>query len=108
MTISGSAAEHSTLGAQATAELNRVVVDATPDAIIVTASDGRIVLGNHRARQLFGYDDATLVGLGIDELLPESLRAAHAQHRGRYAEHPRAREMGSGLELLGLRADGGE
>ncbi len=88
--------------------LNRVVVDEAPDAMIVTGSDGRIVLGNRRAREMFGYDAATLLGLGIDDLLPESLRATHARHRGRYARHPRAREMGSGLELLGLRADGGE
>lgn len=89
-------------------ELQRIVADAAPDALIVTASDGRIVLGNRRARELFGYEDTTLEGLGIDDLLPESVRAAHARHRERYAEHPRARKMGSGLELLGLRADGSE
>lgn len=109
MTASNTSTGNMPFPTHVTAELNRVVIDAAPDGIIVVASDGRIVLGNRRARQMFGYDDgATLVGLGIDELLPESFRAAHAQHRGRYMAHPRAREMGSGLELLGLRADGNE
>lgn len=91
-------------------DLYRLVVDAAPDALVVTAADGRIVLANRRARELFGYDASgdRLVDRGIDELLPESLREAHARHRGRYARHPRAREMGSGLELLALRADGAE
>ncbi len=92
-------------------DLVRSVIDAAPDAIVVTDHTGQIVLANRRAHELFGYDpaggpDATLVGRGVDDLLPESLRAAHAQHRERYAERPRARQMGSGLELLGRRADG--
>lgn len=91
-------------------ELDRLVVDAAPDAMIVTAPDGTIVLGNLRARQMFGYEDSpnALVGLTVDALLPESLRASHARHRGGYRRHPKAREMGSGLELLGRRADGTE
>lgn len=91
-------------------ELYRLVVDAVPDAVIVTASDGRILVANRKARELFGYDEAgaTLVDRDVDELLPQSLRKVHAHHRGRYIEHPRAREMGSGLELLALRADGSE
>ncbi len=94
----------------AASDLYRLVVDAAPDGVIVTGADGTIVLANRRARGLFGYDtaDGGLVGRSIDDLLPESLRGVHARHRGRYARHPRARDMGSGLELLGLTADGRE
>lgn len=89
--------------------LYALLVEDAPDAMIVVASDGRIVLGNRRARDLFGFDDEEgLVGVPVDDLLPESLRAVHARQRGKYARHPRAREMGSGLELLGRRADGAE
>lgn len=92
------------------AELNRATVAAAPDALIVVAADGTIVLANERARTMFGVDGrpVTLAGHDVDELLPDSLRAAHARHRGRYAKRPRARPMGSGLELLGRRFDGTE
>lgn len=100
--------------------LYEAVVEAAPDAMIVVAADGRIVLANRHARRLFGFDDHddapgrvprgadAMIGLPVDDLLPESLRAVHARQRGRYARHPKAREMGSGLELLGRRADGSE
>lgn len=92
------------------AELNRATVAAAPDALVVVAADGMIVLANDRARTMFGGPDspAELVGHDVDELLPDSLREAHARHRSRYARRPRARPMGSGLELLGRRFDGTE
>lgn len=92
------------------AELDRVAVDAAPDPLIVVASDGRVVLENQRAREMFGVgtSQGTLVGRPVDDLLPESLRAVHAKHRNRYVQHPKARAMGSGLELLGRRVDGTE
>lgn len=91
-------------------ELHRVTIESAPNPLIVVAEDGRIVLANQRARAMFGAQgaEATLVGLDVDELLPDSLRSAHQAHRGRYARHPRARPMGSGLELLGRRFDGSE
>ena len=93
-------------------DLYRAVVDAAPDGMIVVADDGRIILANQRAQEMFGYDahssSESLVGLGVDKLLPASLREAHARHRGRYGRHPKTRAMGSGLELLGRRADGTE
>ncbi len=94
----------------ADAELNHKTIESAPDALIVVATDGAIVLANRRACAMFGAadTDADLVGRDVDELLPDSLRSAHARHRGRYARHPRARPMGSGLELLGRRSDGSE
>lgn len=92
------------------AELDRVAVEAAPDPLLIVASDGRVVLENQRARQMFGVGtgEGTLVGRSVDDLLPESLRSIHARHRSRYVQHPKARAMGSGLELLGRRVDGTE
>lgn len=91
-------------------QLHRATLEAAPNPLIVVADDGRIVLANERARAMFGPPgaEADLVGHDVDELLPDSLRAAHARHRDVYARHPRARPMGSGLELLGRRFDGSE
>lgn len=89
-------------------ELAWAVVDASPDGVIVTDARGKIVLANQLACTMFGYVPGTnsLVGHGVDDLLPESLRHVHHGQRGAYATNPRRREMGTGLELLGQRVDG--
>lgn len=85
-----------------------ITLDEIPDAIIVSGADGRIVLVNRQAEQMFGYPRARLVGQFIEQLLPPRYRAAHLGHRGAYFDHPRIRVMGAGLELYGLRSDGTE
>ncbi|HKQ12678.1 MAG TPA: PAS domain S-box protein [Steroidobacteraceae bacterium] len=82
------------------------VLEAAPDAMIVVDESGSIALANTMAVLMFGYTKEGLVGAGIDQLIPESSRAAHAAYRQSYIEQPRARAMGDGRELLGLRRDG--
>ncbi len=76
--------------------------------MLLIAPDGSVVLANQAACGLFGFDLDDLVRMSVDDLLPESLRIAHARHRSTYGRHPRRREMGSGLELVGVRSDGAE
>ena len=81
------------------------ILDAAPDAMLCVAADGRIVVVNAEAERLFGYPRAELVGMPVDDLVPEALRAEHAQHRADYAAAPRRRPMGAGLQLSGRRQD---
>jgi PAS domain S-box-containing protein len=90
------------------AELFEALFETAPDAVIVVDRDGRIVLANAQAGRLFGYDEHGLLGLAIEALLPESLRAGHGAHRARFMANPRARPMGAGYELVGRRSDGSE
>jgi hypothetical protein len=46
-----------------------------------------------------------LIGQWVELLIPERFRAAHPAHRNAYFAEPRARGMGAGLELYGLRKD---
>lgn len=81
--------------------------DNVPDAMIVVDGDGRIMLANPQAYRLFGYDGESLVGLGIEALMPDGVRRAHREHRIRYMENPRVRPMGgTGQVLTGQRRDG--
>jgi protein-histidine pros-kinase len=82
------------------------LLEAAPDAMLVVGADGRVALANAQAERLFGYPREELFGRPVEALLPERFRAAHLVHRAAYAAAPRARPMGAGLELLGLRADG--
>ena len=67
---------------------------------------GEIAYANDVAGRLFGYHVADLLGLAVDDLLPEGERAIHRSHRSRYLADPIPRAMGVGLELWGQRSDG--
>src|SRR5271165_1190348 len=81
---------------------------ASPDAIMVTASDGRISAVNPATERLFGYSQTELLGNYVEMLIPERFRGEHPHHRDSYAAKPSVRPMGTGLELFGLRKDGTE
>jgi PAS domain S-box-containing protein len=86
------------------------VLDAAPDAMVITDRVGRMVVVNAEAEKLFGYRSEELLGSDVEMLVPERYRPTHPQHRNRYFTDPRTRPMGAvgGLELFGLRKDGTE
>ncbi|HEU0035800.1 MAG TPA: PAS domain S-box protein [Kofleriaceae bacterium] len=86
----------------------RELVDAAPDGIVVCDRSGTIVLVNLQAERMFDYPRAELIGKTIEFLIPERFRDRHPSHVQRYVSSPRARPMGTGLELFGRRRDGTE
>jgi PAS domain S-box-containing protein len=86
----------------------RGLLEAAPDAIIVSDTEGKILLVNAETERLFGYERAELIGQPVDILVPQGARGRHSGHRASYAAHPRTRAMGEGRKLSGLRKDGSE
>jgi two-component system, sensor histidine kinase and response regulator len=86
----------------------RDLVEAAPDALIITNTEGNIMLVNAQAESLFGYKRAELLGNDLELLMPERLRAAHRRHRTHYYAAPQVRPMGAGLDLFALHKDGHE
>ncbi|MBI5473794.1 MAG: PAS domain S-box protein [Ignavibacteriae bacterium] len=86
----------------------RLVVEASPYAIIMTDFKGRIVLVNSQAENLFGYTREELLNASIDQLVPEHQRKAHAAQRALFSAGPASRPMGAGRDLKGRRKDGVE
>lgn len=82
------------------------LLETAPDAIVVVAQDGSILLANAQTEQLFGYTRAELVGRPVEVLIPRSAHLNHRGHRAGYFAKPSARPMGSGLSLQALRKDG--
>jgi diguanylate cyclase (GGDEF)-like protein/PAS domain S-box-containing protein len=86
----------------------RGLLEAAPDAMVISDAKGRIVLVNAATERLFGYQSNELIGQLVEILVPERFRAGHPQQRKKYGADPHTRSMGRGLELSGLRKDGTE
>lgn len=78
------------------------------EGILIADRAGRIIKANPSSERIFGYDEGELVGRVIEDLVPERFRKSHVHDRRDYLEKPRARAMGNGLTLYGLRRDGSE
>jgi two-component system, sensor histidine kinase len=89
-------------------DLARAALDAAPDAMIIIDATGIIRYANKQVSALFGYPHDAIVGREVEQLMPERYRSRHVGHRENYIHNIRLRPMGQGLELYGLRSDGGE
>jgi PAS domain S-box-containing protein len=70
--------------------------------------DRRITLVNRNAETLFGYSRAELIGQQLELLVPQRFRDQHPAHVVNFFAAPKARSMGAGRDLFGLRKDGVE
>src|SRR6202166_2851377 len=86
----------------------RLVVEAAPNAMLMADGNRRITLVNRNAEALFGYSRSELIGQPLEILVPERFRARHPEHVASFFAAPKARSMGTGRDLFGLRKNGVE
>ena len=86
----------------------RLAIEAAPTGMLMMDDTGAIVLVNAQVEKLFGYPRADLLGQRIEMLVPERFRVRHPDFRKAFFDDPKARAMGGGRELYGLRKDGSE
>lgn len=86
----------------------RLIVEAAPNAIVIIDEHGRIALVNSQTEKLFGYSREELIGQPVEILVPKRFRGTHPALRANFFADARARPMGAGRDLYGLRKDGTE
>ncbi len=82
------------------------LLDAMPDAVLMSDVHGNITRANAAVRHLFGHDPAALIGASINTLMPKALADRHDGFMQAYLETGRARIMGRGRSVEGLRRNG--
>jgi len=81
----------------------------SPEAIVVTDSDARIILFSAGAEAMFGYSAEEALGRSVEDLMPARFRDRHQQAVYRFASGTRpSLRMHERAEILGLRRDGEE
>ena len=84
----------------------RSMIEGAPLAVLAADASGQITLANDGAARMFGYATGSLVGMSIEDLVPEASRALHPALRVSYGETMAPRRMGQGREVFGRHADG--
>jgi PAS domain S-box-containing protein len=86
----------------------RGLLEAAPDAMVVVNQSGEIVLLNVQAEKQFGYNRDELVGQNVQGIIPEGFAERLIADGTRTAAEALAQQIGTGIELYGLRKDGSE
>ncbi|MCX6399075.1 MAG: EAL domain-containing protein [Propionibacteriales bacterium] len=86
----------------------RLIIEATPNAMVMVDVDGNIVLVNSQTETLFGHTREDLLTMRVEQLIPERFHARHEGYRRGFFASPDTRSMGAGRDLYGLRKDGRE
>ena len=86
----------------------RGLLEAAPDAMVVVNRYGEIVLLNLQAEKQFGYRRHELLGQQVKNIIPNGFAERLIADGTRTAAEALGQQIGTGIELTGLRKDGGE
>ncbi|WP_318312794.1 sensor histidine kinase [Flagellimonas crocea] len=78
------------------------------EGIIIVNENQQITASNKAANKMFNYSEGELVGKPLDTLLPNHARKKHDHLVDKFMGESKARQMGQGLDLVGLRKGGEE
>lgn len=89
-------------------ERYRNLLEAAPDAMVVVNEQGEIVLLNVQAELRFGYRRDELLGQRVTNIIPVGFAERLIADGTRSTAEALAQQIGTGIELVGLRKDGSE
>ncbi|MCL5030266.1 MAG: PAS domain S-box protein [Bacteroidetes bacterium] len=91
-----------------TEENFKLVIESSPNAIVLTNQQGIITLVNRKTETLFGYSRNELIGQKLNILLPERFKNTHIKHENNFFKDPKPRKISERKELYGLHKNGSE
>ena len=74
-------------------EMFRLAVDVSPNGMLISDGDGRIVTANIEIEKQFGYRIEELIGQPIEMLVPARLRRQHSHSRMAFNREPTTRPI---------------
>jgi PAS domain S-box-containing protein len=86
----------------------RGLLEAAPDAMVVVNLEGNIVLLNVQAERQFGYSRDELLGQKVKNIIPDGFAERLIADALRSTEDALAQQIGTGIELIARRKNGGE
>jgi PAS domain S-box-containing protein len=86
----------------------RGLLEAAPDAMVVVDRAGRIVLVNAQSEIRFGYRRDELLGKAVTDIIPDGFAERLVADAQRSVDVALAQQIGTGIELVGVRKDGSE
>jgi PAS domain S-box-containing protein len=86
----------------------QLIVESSPNAIVLVNKEGKIAYVNNEMEKLFGYTKTELIGQMVEILIPQRYRERHPDFRGNFFSSPSVRAMGAGRELFAIRKNKSE
>ncbi len=85
----------------------QLLLDSAMDAVICMDQQGKVLIWNLRAEQMFGYSEEQALGRTIAELIvPPEFRERHTAGMAHFMETGQPKIIGTRVEVIGMRADG--
>ncbi|MDH5799091.1 MAG: PAS domain S-box protein, partial [Paracoccaceae bacterium] len=91
---------------RASEERNRLILETVLDGIVAIDENGLIQSFNAAAERIFGYSAGEVEGRNVSILMPEPYRGEHDGYLRNYLTTGKARIIGIGREVEGMRKDG--
>ena len=91
---------------QETQKRVQVIMNNVVDGIITIDEDSEIESFNPAAERIFGYSAVDMLGESVTQLMPEPYRQLHLEGIERYRKTRAAKNLGTTIEIEGLKKDG--
>jgi PAS domain S-box-containing protein len=87
-------------------QMNEIIIEQCPDAIIFSDQAGLINIWNNAAERIFGFSKIDAIGSSLDIIIPEPFRKSHWQGFDRAIAERATKYMGQSLPTKAIRKDG--